>query len=73
YSGVLLNAQSDPIHLFNYFSFVTLTTLGYGDITPQTAGAASLCQMEAIVGQFFTAVVVAWLVGMHVSNRHDRE
>ena len=73
YSGILLESQSDPIHLFNYFSFVTLTTLGYGDITPQTAGAASICQMEAIVGQFFTAVVVAWLVGMHVSSRHDNE
>jgi voltage-gated potassium channel len=73
YSGALLAEQNDPIHIFNYFSFVTLTTLGYGDITPQTAGAASFCQMEAIVGQFFTAVVVAWLVGMHVSNRHDIE
>lgn len=73
YSGVLLAGQSDSLHVFNYFSFVTLTTLGYGDITPQSAGAASFCQMEAIVGQFYTAVVVAWLVGMHVSNRHDIE
>ncbi len=73
YSGVLLESSQDINHAFNYFSFVTLTTLGYGDITPQTAGASSLCQMEAIVGQFFTAVVVAWLVGMHVSDRHDKE
>ena len=73
YSGALLSGPSDPIHIFNYFSFVTLTTLGYGDITPQTAGAASICQLEAIVGQFFTAVVVAWLVGMHVSTRHNSE
>ncbi|MCD6389118.1 MAG: hypothetical protein J7L69_06885, partial [Desulfobulbaceae bacterium] len=44
YSGVLLdNAQHHPLHIFNYFSMVTLTTLGYGDITPQTAGAGSLC------------------------------
>jgi hypothetical protein len=71
YSGALLLSDKDPIHIFNYFSFITLTTLGYGDITPQTTGAASVCQMEAIVGQFFTAVVVAWLVGMHVSSRHD--
>lgn len=73
YSGDLLENTQNTFHVFNYFSFVTLTTLGYGDITPQTAGAASLCQMEAIVGQFFTAVVVAWLVGMHVSNRHDKD
>ncbi len=74
YSGVLLdNIQTHPVHIFNYFSLVTLTTLGYGDITPQTAGAASLCQMEAIVGQFFTAVVVAWLVGMFVSEKRNED
>jgi len=73
YGGALLENADSTFHTFNYFSFVTLTTLGYGDITPQTAGAASLCQMEAIVGQFYTAVVVAWFVGMHVSNRHDIE
>lgn len=73
YSGALLDNTQNTFHVFNYFSFVTLTTLGYGDITPQTAGASSLCQMEAIVGQFYTAVVVAWLVGMHVSNKHDKD
>lgn len=72
YSGVLLeNASGHAVHIFNYFSMVTLTTLGYGDITPQTAGAASLCQMEAIVGQFFTAVLVAWLVGMYISDKQE--
>jgi len=66
FSGALLeNAATSRLHLFNYFSMVTLTTLGYGDITPQIPGAASLCQMEAIVGQFFTAVLVAWLVGTY--------
>ncbi len=69
YQGALLENPQYMDHAFNYFSFVTLTTLGYGDITPQTAGASSLCQMEAIVGQFFTAVVVAWLVGMFVSEK----
>ncbi len=73
YGGLLLENTKTVFHVFNYFSFVTLTTLGYGDITPLTAGASSLCQMEAIVGQFFTAVVVAWLVGMHVSRKHDEK
>lgn len=74
FSGVLLdNMQTNSTHLFNYFSFVTLTTLGYGDIVPQTAGAAAFCQMEAIVGQFFTAVVVAWLVGMFISDKREME
>ena len=72
YSGVLLdNMKVHSLHIFNYFSFVTLTTLGYGDITPQSPGAASLCQMEAIVGQFFTAVVVGWIVGNFVSEKKD--
>jgi len=66
FSGVLLDHEgTSAVHLFNYFSMVTLTTLGYGDITPQVSGAASLCQMEAIIGQFYTAVLVAWLVGMY--------
>ena len=69
YSGILLDsAQGTPIHAFNYFSMVTLTTLGYGDITPQTPGAGALCQVEAIVGQFFTAVIVGWLVGNMITE-----
>jgi len=73
YGGVLVEeVQKHTVHTFNYFSMVTLTTLGYGDITPQTSGAAALCQMEAIVGQFFTAVLVAWLVGMHISDRQNQ-
>jgi len=73
YSGILLENTQNTSHIFNYFSFVTLTTLGYGDITPQTPGAGSLCQMEAIVGQFFTAVIVAWLVGMFISDRRNKK
>lgn len=70
YAGVLLeNPQRSHLSTFNYFSLVTLTTLGYGDITPQTSGAGALCQIEAIVGQFYTAVVVAWLVGNFVAER----
>lgn len=73
YAGVLLENNAD-IHLttFNYFSLVTLTTLGYGDITPQTPGAGALCQLEAITGQFYTAVVVAWLVGNFVRDRQKQ-
>jgi len=71
FAGVLVETNPSDSHLstFNYFSMVTLTTLGYGDITPQTPAAGALCQIEAITGQFFTAVVVAWLVGNFVSDR----
>jgi len=53
---------------FLYYSFVTLTTLGYGDITPVTSLARSLCILEAVIGQLYLVVQVAWLVGVHVSQ-----
>jgi len=74
YNGTLLeNAGEGTLHIFNYFSMVTLTTLGYGDITPQTAGAGAFCQLEAIIGQFFTAVVIAWLMGLFLSGRKSQQ
>jgi hypothetical protein len=54
---------------FEYLSFVTITTLGYGDITPVTDQASSMVIMEAVIGQIYLVVLVAWLVGMHVSRR----
>ena len=54
---------------FIYYSFVTITTLGYGDITPATDLASSFSILEAVVGQLYLVVVVAWLVGMHVSSK----
>ena len=54
---------------FIYFSFVTLTTLGYGDITPLTPKAQTLVIGEALVGQIYMAVLMAWLVGLYVSGR----
>jgi len=52
--------------LFGYFSLVTLTTMGYGDITPVVPAAATLAWIEAVFGQFYIAVVVAQLVGMRM-------
>ena len=51
---------------FNYFSFVTLTTLGYGDVTPVGSAARSLSILEAVMGQLYVAVLIARLVGMHI-------
>ncbi len=65
-NGVL--SLRKEFHYFNYLSFVTLTTLGYGDITPQTPAAMALCQVEAILGQFFITVLVARLVGIQVAQ-----
>jgi hypothetical protein len=52
-----------------HFSFVTLTTVGYGDITPVSPLARFLAFMEAIVGQFYIAVLVASPVGGIISKR----
>ena len=54
---------------FEYFSFITITTLGYGDIAPLTNRASALALLEALVGQIYLVVLVAWLVGMHVSRK----
>lgn len=53
---------------FVYFSFVTLTTLGYGDITPELPMAQFLVYIEAIIGQFYLTVLVASLVGSRISS-----
>ncbi|MBT4865227.1 MAG: two pore domain potassium channel family protein [Planctomycetaceae bacterium] len=56
-----------------YFSYVTLTTLGYGDITPATTPARMFCSLEAIFGQLYLAVLVARLVGLHIAHQSNRE
>jgi len=52
-----------------YFSFVTMTTLGYGDIAPLSPTARALAYMQAIFGQFYIATLVAGLVGGFISER----
>jgi hypothetical protein len=52
-----------------YFSLVTLTTLGYGDITPVSALARMCAALEAVTGQLYIAVLVARLVGMHIAQK----
>ena len=57
---------------FIYFSFVTLTTLGYGDMLPMTPIAQTATWMEAVVGQLFVAVTIARLVGMFGKDENFR-
>ena len=64
-----LSQPQDDLLVFQYFSFVTLTTLGYGDITPVSEVAKAITVLEAVVGQLYLVVVVAWLVGMYVSKK----
>jgi hypothetical protein len=55
-------------YLFHYFSFETLTTVGYGDVTPVRPAACSLVWLEAVFGQFYLAVIVAQLVGLKLAQ-----
>jgi len=56
-----------------YFSFVTLSTLGYGDILPVSRLARTLAWMEAVFGQLFLAVLVARLVGLMTTQKNPGE
>jgi voltage-gated potassium channel len=56
-----------------YLSFVTMTTLGYGDMSPVSATARALAYMQAVFGQFYIAILVAGLVGSHVFHRDSRK
>lgn len=53
---------------FVYFSFVTMTTLGYGDITPVTTGVRMLSGFQAVFGQLYLAILVARLVGLNIAQ-----
>ena len=54
--------------LLTYFSFVTLTTAGYGDIVPASDPVRSMAMVETVIGQFYLAVLVAELIGKRVSQ-----
>jgi hypothetical protein len=68
-------AADRPPHLLQndmtYFSLVTLATVGYGDILPRSEAARTMAMIEAVVGQFYVAVVVAVFVGMYANQRRN--
>ena len=55
-----------------YYSFVTLTTLGYGDISPVAPVARFLVYMEAVVGVFYMAILVASLIGVGINEAQKK-
>jgi voltage-gated potassium channel len=58
--------------VFNYFSIMTLTTLGFSDIAPAGSPVYSLVWLESVFGQFYIAVVVAQLVGLRLAEAIER-
>ncbi len=61
-------AYNEIFSTFLYFSLITLTTVGFGDISPVSPVARSVASIEPILGQLLLAVLVAWLVGMYISD-----
>jgi len=55
-----------------YYSFITLTTIGYGDITPVHPAARSLAVAEGLVGQLYPAILIARLVSMELETRRRK-
>jgi hypothetical protein len=51
-----------------YFSYITLATLGYGDVVPVTDGARSLAVLESLCGTIYMAILVARLIGLHLTQ-----
>jgi len=69
--GPALSERSDAMVVagFQYFSTITLTTVGFGDIVPVTPAARLVTSLEAMVGQLYLAVVIATLVGRVAARR----
>jgi len=64
----LLNKE---VELFTYYSFTTLTTLGYGDIVAESAQARMLSVLEAVFGQLYLAIVISKLVSISWHDKND--
>jgi voltage-gated potassium channel Kch len=64
--------MTDP-SVMKYFSFVTLTTLGYGDVVPISDQAKTLAISEAFIGQIYLTVLIARLVGVYAAGHHGQK
>lgn len=66
-----LNGEVDKFSTFLYYGFVTLTTLGYGDILPVTALARSLAAFTALFGQLYLVIIMAFLIGKYLNAKNQ--
>lgn len=72
-AGLTYEGWSNSFNRVLYFSYVTLATLGYGDISPQEPLTQVLASLQAITGTFYMAIVVASLISAHRWRRPDHE
>ncbi len=61
--------KDSMLQIFTYYSFVTLTTLGYGDITPLSNLARTFAWIEAALGQIYLTILTAQLVGSFIAQK----
>jgi len=66
-----VRVDDSRVHMFTYYSFITLTTVGYGDVSPLSTPARTCAWLEALTGQFYLAVLVAGLVGALLAKQLD--
>jgi len=64
---------SQEFYPFFYFSLVTMTTVGYGDMAPVTTAAQTFATLEALAGQIYLTILVARLVGMYLVDQQRKE
>lgn len=69
HSFLNINAGEGSFSLYVYFGFVTVTTLGYGDILPETPLARSLSTFFAVLGQLYLVIVIAIIVGKYLNSK----
>jgi len=69
FTGNLGTGPNAVLARWTYFSFVTLTTVGYGDITPVSLVTRPLANIEALIGQLYPAILIARLVSMEITAR----
>jgi ion channel len=74
FSGIAVDDSSALASNLIYFSFVTLTSTGYGDVVPVHPIARSLCNLESIIGQLYPAILLARLVTQELGDgKPDRK
>lgn len=71
HDALIGTGQPVPWQSFLYYSYVTLTTMGYGDILPLTMWARAAAISEAVIGVLYTAIIVSRLVALYISHNDD--
>ena len=71
--AISFGSSPEKLSSILYFSFTTLTTLGYGDITPVSWVAKNITTLEAVLGQLFLTIFVARLVGLYIATARENK